>query len=523
MADNISQSYDQVPYRASPRHQTHPNTLAVAGKLMGLDPAPIDRCSVLELGCATGGNLLPIAAMYPGSRFVGIDLSPRQIEMGQLAVKQTGATNIDLRAMSITDITPEFGQFDYIICHGVYTWVPEAVAEKILEVCRENLTAHGIAYISYNTYPGWHQRGMIREMLQYHAAHFQDPHQRVAECRRFVELLAQHAPKGEEGFHAIIEEEAELIRKEEDFYVFHEHLEDSNAPIYFHEFAQRLARHGLQFLGEAPLSAGAVGLRASTLHGFLKEFPEDPIEQEQYFDFVRNRTFRRSLVCHAGLELRRPPLWEPIETMHVESLARPASQDINLYDQSEAAFELMDGHELKMSHPHLKTAIKVLHEQWPGTMAFAELCQRLRDRLEDNGVEVNQAFSQSIARMLYQLYLGAIVDLHTLPPPICLRPSGRPVAFSVSRMEAGQEMRQVTNLRHRTVKLDGFDLVVLRNLDGSCTIQELIARLHTAINQGELSLEKDGQSPDASQVRSILENEVPASLHRLATSALLVG
>ena len=32
-----------------------------------------------------------------------------------------------------------------------------------------------MAYVSYNTYPGWHIRGMIRDMMCYHTRQFSDP------------------------------------------------------------------------------------------------------------------------------------------------------------------------------------------------------------------------------------------------------------------------------------------------------------------------------------------------------------
>src|ERR1043165_5096540 len=126
-----------------------------------MHPAPPNHCRVLELGCASGGNLIPMSLSWPGSRFVGIDLSRRQIRDGQEMIREIGLNNVDLVCQSILDVPRELGTFDYILCHGVYSWVPPDVQNKILEICRDHLQAQGVAYVSYNTFPGWHARAAI--------------------------------------------------------------------------------------------------------------------------------------------------------------------------------------------------------------------------------------------------------------------------------------------------------------------------------------------------------------------------
>ena len=184
-------SYEEVPYGSKPLYPTHPDCLATVATLMGMQPAAVENCRVLEMGCATGGNLIPMAATLPHSQFVGIDLSPRQIAEGQKLVDALGLTNIRLAPVSILDVDDAFGQFDYIICHGVYSWVPSAVQDKILEICSRNLAPQGVAYVSYNTYPGWHARGMVREMMGFHAKRFDDPSVRVGQARAFLEFVAK--------------------------------------------------------------------------------------------------------------------------------------------------------------------------------------------------------------------------------------------------------------------------------------------------------------------------------------------
>ena len=165
-------SYDEVPYKSFPFPQSHPDRLATVATLFGMTPPPVEHCRVLELGCSSGGNLIPLAEQLPESRLVGIDASQRQIADGQETVRALGLTNIDLQQRDIASVRPEFGEFDYIIAHGVFSWVPNAVQDCILEICARNLAPQGIAYVSYNTYPGWHmdfvRNRMFRQTLRCH-------------------------------------------------------------------------------------------------------------------------------------------------------------------------------------------------------------------------------------------------------------------------------------------------------------------------------------------------------------------
>lgn len=170
MSASSTFSYDIFPYESNPFAQTHPDRLATVATLLGLKPPPVTKCRMLEIGCSNGGNLIPMAVALPGSTFLGIDFSVREIEDGLAALGKLGLPNVELRHVGIEEFAAERAGkphaeregyvFDYIICHGVYSWVPPGVQEKILDICRHCLSPGGIAYVSYNIYPGWHLRGM---------------------------------------------------------------------------------------------------------------------------------------------------------------------------------------------------------------------------------------------------------------------------------------------------------------------------------------------------------------------------
>src|SRR5216684_3648438 len=155
MTSALHESYEELPYPNSSFAQTHPDRLATLGRLFGLAPTPVDRCRILEMGCSAGGNLIPLAATLPHSEFVGIDFSATTISRGVADIAALQLTNIRLLQMDIRDLEPTFGTFDYIIAHGVYSWVPADARESVLAICARQLGSNGIAYVSYNTLPGW--------------------------------------------------------------------------------------------------------------------------------------------------------------------------------------------------------------------------------------------------------------------------------------------------------------------------------------------------------------------------------
>src|SRR5258708_24289997 len=131
-------TYDEIPYYSFPFQESHPARLATIARLFGLTPPDPHTARVLELGCSSGGNLLPMAELYPEGKFLGIDLSERQIALGQEALAALKFPNLELRRASILDVDASWGQFDYVLCHGVYSWVLDAVQDKILSVCKAN-------------------------------------------------------------------------------------------------------------------------------------------------------------------------------------------------------------------------------------------------------------------------------------------------------------------------------------------------------------------------------------------------
>src|SRR5688572_7770830 len=361
-------SYDEVPYSVGAFPQTRPDRLAVIASLFGMNPAHPSRCRVLELGCAAGGNILPMATADPQSQFVGIDLSERQIADANATARQLELKNVDFRAVSITDVGDDFGQFDYILCHGVYSWVPPHVQEKILEICSKHLAPQGVAYVSYNCYPGWHTRGAIREMLWYHTERFKDPMVRIRAARGLVAFLAKFAPKSDSAYGSLIHQELAVLLATPDTYLLHEHLEEFNEPLYFHQFMNRAARHGLQYLGESHVGSMVAGRFGADVEQILREISPDLLHMEQYMDFLRNRMFRQTLLVHDSVKLDHALRPEPVREFFVSTTAKPEPTESASAEGAEA-FKAGKA-TLSTTDPMMKSAMHCLAQAAPLPLHF---------------------------------------------------------------------------------------------------------------------------------------------------------
>lgn len=299
--------YDELRYYSKPFSYTSIALLEGNATLWGLTPPVLKGAKVLELGSSFGGNLISQAVYYPDTEFVGIDLADSQITQGNEIIKSMGLTNVRLETKNILDITPEFGMFDYIIVHGIYSWVPDNVKDKILEVCRENLTPNGIAYISYNTYPGWKSREVARDIMLYANKYTQDlPLSEQTRRGKAVVQLFSDAIKSiesEKNNNKSRINNFDSIQTKGDHYIAHEYLEYHNHPLYLNQFVDSLHQHQLAYIGDTDFQLSYISWMPQHLRDMINQLSEtDYVAREQCLDYLYDVAFRRSLLCHNKLQ-----------------------------------------------------------------------------------------------------------------------------------------------------------------------------------------------------------------------------
>lgn len=506
-------TYDAIPYPSNPFRQTRPERLAAVAKLFGLDAPPPENCRVLELGCSMGGNLIVMAQDHPRSQFVGIDASSREIAEGWKTVDLLGLKNLRLAHLDILDVGHDFGEFDYIISHGVFSWVPTRVQNKMLEICQRHLAPKGVAYISYNTYPGWHIRGIVRDMMIYRGTQFADPGARLAQAKALVGFVAEATKGADTPYQRLLQSELKHIGQMEDYYLHHEHLEENNQPLYFYDFAKRLAVNGLQYLGDADFSTMVSTNFSAEVAGKLHELGADDIVQmEQYMDFVRCRYFRKSLVCRSGVRLNRTLTPAVVRGLLLSTDAEPAANQDPGVPQ---AFKTPSGHSITCKSPLTKTALRRLREQWPMPVSFADLWEHC-----GGGDAKGEEF---LAGELLTCMAAGVVEWRLSPVPFTVVVDKTPVATPLARLQAERGYK-VTNLRGETIVLDEIHRQTLMQLDGRRDIGTLAGVLMTSLRRGELVLQRDGDKrsvTDEREMEKLLGPALEKVLANLAKKALL--
>lgn len=312
--NKAKKAYDEIPYFSAAFSDCSPVRIEAVAKFLGLKAASLKEARVLELGSSYGGNILPFAISHKNAKVVGIDISSHQVAEGNKVAKQIGLENFTLLErnflhMNESDIK-ELGKFDYIIAHGVYSWVSPNVRDALLATIKALLSKDGIAYVSYNTYPGWKSLDILRDFMLF-VSSGNDSKEALAHVKDELNFLQDYLKFSLQSQSDVVYKDSMkllltqlnflqgIIAKGNDYYILHDFLEVSNEPIYFHKFAKHIDKHGLCYVIDASLNdifASSTGIYRFDAH--IEQNYNSRIKKEQLNDFLFNRSFRKSLIAH---------------------------------------------------------------------------------------------------------------------------------------------------------------------------------------------------------------------------------
>ena len=517
-------TYDEVPYQSYPYAVSQPENLKTVGLLFGMNAPKIETARVLELGCAEGGNLIPHAAKYPKATFVGVDLSKVQIDAGNVHIKSLGLKNIELKHCSITDIDEKFGKFDYIICHGVISWVPDFVREKILEVSSRNLSENGIAYISYNTLPGWNMIRTIRDMMLYHSKNFANPQEKISQSRLLLDFVKESLEGQETPYANILRQEAQLLVNQSDHYLRHDHLEEENKQFYFNEFIESASKHDLQYLSDCSLSSMYLGNMPASVAEKLKDL-NDIVRTEQYMDFITNRRFRSTLLCHNNIKLNRSLSNEDIRkfTMSLNIVPeKPLSEaDLNNDENLKFFFNNNKDSNVSSNSPALKSVLYVLSDNINNPLSFEEIVKKAGKNLKG---DMKAAIEKDLIGNAMNLVIKGYISLSLKSGNKDKIDLKKPKLSDLAIYQATKTGNNwVTNNLHAPISINIFDRFAMQYMDGKKDKEQIITCLLDDVRNGKITLNKDNKKlEDEEAIKIELSGFYDNLIERFSSQALFV-
>ncbi len=517
--------YNAVPYASHPFPQSAVEHLETIAFLFGLDAPAARTARVLELGCAAGGNLIPFAARHPLSSCLGVDLSSVQIDQGQHAIASAGLGNIELRAINLADIDASFGLFDYIICHGVYSWVPAQVQEAIVRICAENLAADGVVYLSYNTYPGWKAREIVRDAMMLRAGPRDAPAEKLAYARGMLEFLATSARPGTV-LQKALEENLPLVRNASGDYLLHEFLEPYNAPCYFKELLARTNVFGLSYLAEAELPKMFLqNYDAQVREPLMRECGDSQIVLEQYLDFVANRCFRQTLLVHQAREAEIRYQLQFERLLALEYAGPFEFKELDLQPNAGPQIFTVARAHVTLHESAQKAAAALLGQCYPATMRAAALVAAVAARL----AEPQEKVAPLVMLFLGEMVIAGLVRYRRTPVQTasCLSDFPRaPVDVRRAQrlsMDCGPDAT-ACNLWHESIRVSPIERTLLPLLDGTMSHAALAQHVANEARAGRLRFVQDGQLlVDEALLHSFAQQQVAAALANLQRMGFLLA
>ncbi|MGW8392272.1 methyltransferase domain-containing protein [Pseudoduganella sp. HUAS MS19] len=360
--------YDEFPYRCVPIEWTAPERLALASLLHGGPRTRLDHYRVLELGCADGGNLLPMAYFRRHAEFIGVDGAERQIASASSRAAALGLRNVEFVHADFGAANRRLaGQFDYIIAHGVCSWVPEQTLRDLLELCADRLAPDGLLYLNYNAKPGWIVRGMVRDFLSASVPRDVDLRSRALMAQAISAKAADLLDGGEHAYSALLANEFRFVQESEASYVAHEFLTADNHAFWRSEFLQLAAAHGFDYVADADFSYPS-GRVQEGLEARLRTGEMIGRSLHETMDLFCYRQLHSPLLAHAS-SARHPPLLD-VSALHVASSLTPARQG----DSAACArFVHPSGYTVDAGHASMARALEMLHRLWPRSAPVSAL------------------------------------------------------------------------------------------------------------------------------------------------------
>ncbi|MCC6262856.1 MAG: class I SAM-dependent methyltransferase [Bryobacterales bacterium] len=520
---------DLYPTKAQP--QLHIGNLYAAAYLRGFDPPRIETATVLEVGCGTGLNLLPMARTLPGAEFVGVDYAARPIEIAKSLAERMEIPNIRFHAADIRDLADDFGSYDYILVHGFYSWAPADAREALWRVAQGSLTPRGVIQVSYNCLPGWLQNQWLRDFCLEHMKRFPDRETKLREAWKLIEALA--SMKEADNPYPIIA--AQTVEKGFATAI-HDELAEINEPFYLNEVVAHAGAYGFQYLSDA-VQKYVPGLQhLSTGEEILASITgEGGTLREQYKDFLSMRTFRQSLFTPASNQPSPASYLELLRHCRVTSPLRASATDEEGNRVFDSPLSVLGFHS---NNPLIASLFEAIAVAYPAPVALGEVSDAmLRAVPSPAPAQVAEYWD-----LVEDLSRNGVLQTSSREIPIPAALPRKPAMAGIASWEALLGL-PLTSLFHRSLPFpDPMHRALAALTDGSRDVPEICStlasmiQLQKASGKPEIVIEgfpipllssqalhgQEALLDDPEAIRGFLLRTVPIELERFRLAGLIV-
>lgn len=538
-------------YRSKPALERHPLHIELVAARFGVSPRRLDAgARVLELGCGAGDNILALAYSYRDAYFCGIDSSEEAIaearrggdalglsnvdfvnsdfkevnahgliangylEKGRIVQGQVGSGRIasdtsDIDASESNQADRGDGKnnhYDYIICHGVYSWVSQDVQKVLRQVIARYLMPSGVCYLSFNCLPGITPRLTLRRIIkslwsQAERDYGGDAHRLgvipVSFARQQMQVLLGGIEQRADLYgNELHRELRELIGQSDEFWEV-DLLGNDNNPSYLDDVIGDFADVGLSYIADAKPARNRRDRLVGTLLGGIESGDggagdRQPVTQPLGMSVgmsMSNDVVLDDLLSPLGF---RAALFTPtngqrrVAVRGMEKL--PYIQNLfissKLVKVSEVAHDLKPergvaiycdpkGREIKVRDKVVGLALDVLAEKFPLAVRFSELVEIVESLI---GVKLDTAAIGILEMFVESKFSMGQIDCHLQPPHCVNTVSDYPEVFAPSRYQIAR-FGWGTNTRHEYAQFDEFERTVVPLFTGLTHVSELLERV----------------------------------------------
>jgi SAM-dependent methyltransferase len=374
-----STPYDELPYRSFPIEWTAPERLALASLLHGGPRQRLDEYRVLELGCGDGTNLIPMAYYRRHAEFVGIDSAHSQIAIANEKGSSLRLTNVSFAAADFQSATKTLsGAFDYIIGHGVFSWVSHDTRNALLKLCAERLRPGGLLYLNYNARPGWNVRGLIRDFLLTQTAKISALRARAERAREIAARLAAALDGSAHSYSQLLANEFKFVGQNPLSHTAHEYLAEYNEAYTRTAFLGLARQYGLAHVADADFSY-ASGRLPEGLSSQLARLDLDADTTDEVADFLLYRQLHSPILTQCGFERGQPEMEELAELSVASCLVEREAGD----GDSAVVFAHPSGYEVEARSQSIAAALKKLRPLWPRGLPLTDVFADVGEVIDD--------------------------------------------------------------------------------------------------------------------------------------------